>query len=94
MACCVMLCYVVLCCVVLSGIGFCLFDFCSLDHIMVTYVPCATMTLGGGGWHGTQCNGSCTRVIGTCLTSVTSAGRATMTWRGGGAAESVLWHVP
>ena len=37
-----------LCCVVLSGIGFCLFDFCSLDHMMMTYVPCATMTLGGG----------------------------------------------
>ena len=59
----VVLCCVVLCCVVLSGIGFCLFDFCSLDHMMMTYVPCATMTLGGGGamaryampWFSRQC---------------------------------------
>ena len=42
--CCFVLSYAVLCRVVLSGIGFCLFDFCSLDHMMVTYVPCATMT--------------------------------------------------
>ena len=28
-------------------------------------------------------------VVGTCVTCVTCAGRATMTWRGGGASESV-----
>ena len=33
--------------------------------------------------------------IGTCVTCVTSAGRATMTWRGGGgASKSVPRHVP
>ena len=43
------------------------------------------------------CNRSCTRVIGTCVTYVTCAGRATVTWRrggGGGASESVPRHVP
>ena len=30
------------------------------------------------------CNGSCKRVIGTCVTCVTCAGRATMTRKGGG----------
>ena len=46
------------------------------------------------------CNGSCTRVIGTCVTCVTCAGCATMTWRGGGEGGgggplgSVPRHVP
>ena len=47
------------------------------------------------------CNGSCKRVIGTCVTCVTCAGRATMTRKGGGkggggirqcaAARAVTW---
>ena len=41
-----------------------------LCHLCHLCRPCHHDMEGGGwggrGWHGTQCNGSCTRVIGTC----------------------------
>ena len=84
-SCCVVLCYAVLC------------ELVGILHNKFTCVTCAGRAImtwrGGGGWHGTQCNGLCTRVIGTCVTCVTCAGRATMTRRGG-ASESVPRHVP
>ena len=43
--------------------------------------------------HGAAGVSCCVRVIGTCVTCVACAGRATMTWRGGGgASESVPRH--
>ena len=50
--------------------------------------------------HGAAAVSCCVRVIGTCVTCVGCAGRATMTRRGGGrgggggASESVPRHVP
>ena len=44
--------------------------------------------------HGAAAVSCCVRVIGTCVTSVTFDGRATMTRRGGAASESVPGHVP
>ena len=96
--CCVVLCCVVLCCLALDSASLTLLsrshddDLCPLCHHDIRGG-------GGGRWHGTQCIGSCTRVIGTCVTCVTCAGRATMTWRGGGggaigkctAARAVTW---
>ena len=44
--------------------------------------------------HGAAAVSCCVRVIGTCVTCVGCAGRATMTRRGGGASESVPRHMP
>ena len=50
------------------------------------------MSHRGGGGGGTVRNGLCTTLIGTCVTCVTCAGRATITWRGGGRGTcAVTW---
>ena len=69
-----------------------------LCHLCHLCRPCHHDMEGGGRrgrWHGTQCNGSCARVIGTCVTCVTCvtcAGRATMTWRGGRGGHRKVCH--